>query len=615
MRIALRRSRMFDLSKSLRLWITFAGCVLVVAVLYCAQAVLMPLALAVLVSFVLGPLVARLQRRIGRVPAVLATVVLGFGALGLAGWGLGTQLAKLSVDLPGYRTNIRQKVEDIRRAGKASTVQKVQDTIDDIKTEIAKTADPQSEPEPVVVRPQPVVDAWSVPAWLGPVVAPLTTAGLVIAMVIFMLLNREDLRDRLIRLVGRGHLAVTTRALEEAGTRISRQLLMQSIVNLIYGFCVGLGLTVIGVPYAPLWGSLAAVTRFVPYVGAFIGSAIPTLVAIAALPGWKPALYVIGLFIGLEILTNLVLETVLYAEAAGISQVALLVSLAFWTWLWGPMGLLMAMPLTVCVVVIGKHVSGLEFLATLMTDTESLAPDASYYQRLLAHDPSEAWDIVERHVRTEAPGTVYDALLLPALNYAARDRLGDRLSAEEEAALVSATREMMHGMDAQPGAAHDDSRGVDRAKVLGCAASTDSDVAALEMLEQLLAPTDVRLDIRSGHLLPSDVIRTVKEEGYAVLCVADLPPGPSSRTRYLIKKLRSALPDVRIVVGRWAPPALADERAQDLLDAGADHVGTTLVSTRAELCELTRLVPAGRATVKSTASKPIASGRQTRVRP
>jgi hypothetical protein len=280
-------------------------------------------------------------------------------------------------------------------------------------------------------------------AWLGPIVAPLGTAGLVLVMVIFMLLGRRDLRDRLIGLFGYGRLAITTKAIDEAATRVSRQLLMQSLVNLLYGVAAGVGLYVLGVPYPLLWALLGAALRFIPYVGPVLGAGAPILVSLAALQGWIGPIEVLALFVVLELFTNLVLETVLYAGAAGVSQVALLMSLAFWTWLWGPLGLLMATPLTVCLVVLGKHVPGLEFVGTLMADTPALAPDHSYYQRLLARDHCEAADLIDQHIKTESARSVYDDLLLPALNYAERDRLEARLSQDEELAVIDATRELL----------------------------------------------------------------------------------------------------------------------------------------------------------------------------
>jgi predicted PurR-regulated permease PerM len=306
---------MDDTSHTLKTWVTFAGCVLVIVVLYWAQAVLVPIALAVLITFVLTPPVGWLERWLGRVPAVLAAVTLVFLVLSLAGWGLARQMDHLAGDLPGYRVNILAKIADIRGAGKGGSVEKLQETIDDIKSDLG-----QSKPaggtrsRPVVVTSQRV-EGLSGFSWLGPILGPLGTAGLVLAMVIFMLVQRRDLRDRLIGLFGHGRLTVTTKALDEAGTRVSRQLLMQSLVNLVYGITAGLGLYFLGVPYPLVWAALGAALRFIPYVGPVVGAGAPILVSLAALPGWAGPLWVVGLFVGLELFTNLVLETVLYAGA------------------------------------------------------------------------------------------------------------------------------------------------------------------------------------------------------------------------------------------------------------------------------------------------------------
>ena len=426
---------------------------------------------------------------------------------------------------------------------------------------------------------------------MGPVVGPLGTAGLVLAMVIFMLLERRDLRDRLIGLFGYGRLTITTKAFDEAGTRVSRQLLMQSLVNLVYGIAAGIGLYFIGVPYPWVWAALGAALRFIPYLGPVVGAGAPILVSLAALPGWGGPLWVVGLFVVLELFTNLVLETALYAGAAGVSQVALLVSVAFWTWLWGPLGLLLATPLTVCLVVLGKHVPGLEFLATLMADTPALAPEYGYYQRLLARDPSEAADLIERHIKAEAPCSVYDALLLPALNYAERDRLEQRLSLDEEAAVIDATRELLSDATAsirrlqpEPPPPLDGSplpSPREPLRVLGYATNGVADELALMMLADLVADLPVIVEVTTGRLLASELVSLVQATGVSIVCLADLPPSPPSKTRYLVKRLHAALPELRILVGRWAPPALADdEGTQGLRDAGATLVASTLAENQ-----------------------------------
>lgn len=588
---------MDDTSKTLQPWVTFAGCVLVVVVLYWAQTVLVPIALAILLTFVLTPPVTWLQRWIGRIPAVLAMVTLVFTVFGLAGWGLARQMDHLAQDLPHYRVNILAKIADVRGAGKGGSVEKLQETIEDIKTDLGKAEVPRGTvSRPVVVTSQQLAGFWGF-AWLTPIVGPVGTAGLVVAMVIFMLLERRDLRDRLIGLIGHGQLAITTRAFDEAGTRVSRQLLMQSLVNVVYGIAAGAGLYVLGVPYALVWASLGAVLRFIPYVGPVLGAGAPILVSLAATEGWAGPLRVMGLFVVLELFTNLVLETVLYAGAAGVSPVALLVSVAFWTWLWGPLGLLMATPLTVCLVVLGKHVPGLEFVGTLLTDTPALAPASGYYQRLLARDQSEAADLIERYIKTESPRAVYDALLLPALNYAERDRLEGRLSPDEETAVIDATRELlsdtaasMQRLHPAPSAASDDppppSGPREPLRVLGYATNGAADELALAMLADLLDDLPIGVEMMSTRLQALDLVSLVQAKGVSVVCFADLPPSPPSKTRYLVKRLHAALPEVRILVGRWGPPELADESTQLLRDAGATLVASTLLETRTYLAGL-----------------------------
>jgi predicted PurR-regulated permease PerM len=597
-----------DTTQTLKSWATFAGCVLVVGVLYWAQAVLVPFALAILLTFVLTPPVTWLERRIGRVPAVLLAVTLVFTLLGLAGWGLTRQMQHLAADLPGYRANIKEKIADVRGAGKGGTVEQFQETIEDLKGDLGASTPPAgTASRPVVVAPETAA-GFSGFSWLGPLVGPLGTAGLVIALVMFMLLERRDLRDRLIGLFGQGRLAITTKAFDEAGSRVSRQLLMQSLVNVVYGIGVAIGLYFLGVPYPLVWAALGAALRFIPYVGPVLGAGAPILISLAALDGWRGPLMVVALFVCLELFTNLVLETVLYAGAAGVSQVALLVSVAFWTWLWGPLGLLLATPLTVCLVVLGKHVPGMEFLGTLMADRPALAPEYNYYQRLLARDQSEAADLVEDHIKTHPAPSVYDALLLPALNYAERDRLEGRLSQAEESTVSDATRELIADAaewirELAPESAESETAGPEPERpgprqplrVLGYAANGSSDELALGMLARLVDGLPIEIDIHPTRLATNALLSLLQDQKISVLCIADLPPSPPSRTRYVVKRLRATLPDLRIVVGRWAPTALADERSDELMADGASHVAARLLDTRdylAGLLDMPRVVTA-----------------------
>jgi predicted PurR-regulated permease PerM len=570
-------------------WVTFAGAILVIAVLYWARAVLMPIALAALLTFVLAGPVTRLQRWVGRAAAVTMIVTLVFAALAAAGWGLSSQLSLLVDDLPGYRTNIRQKIRDVRQVGDGS-VEKLQETFDDIRNEIDPTTQPRRRSPASVVRSQEPFSLWAFPAWLSPLVGPLSTAGLVVILVVFMLLEREQLRGKLIGMLGSGHLALTTKAFDEAGQRVRKQLLMQTLVNAIYGACVAAGLYFLGVPYPLLFGATGAALRYIPYLGPFLAAGLPILVSLAALPGWAGPLGVVALFAVLETFTNMVLETVLYADAAGVSQVALIVAVAFWTWVWGPIGLLLATPLTVCVVVIGRHMQGLDFLSQLMTDAPALSADVSFYQRVLARDQSEAAELMETFVTTEPAETMYDGLLLPALNYARRDRMQERLSADEEAGAIDTARELLAdaamlnrtaratAVSAAPGR-----RNEDTSTVAAYATNGPADELAIRMLEQLLEGSAVRLDVAPPQLLASELVSWLTTKGHRVICVVDLPPSGASKGRYLVKRLRAALPDLTIVVCRWAGPGFTIDEAAAFVEVGANHVTTSLIDTRTYL--------------------------------
>jgi predicted PurR-regulated permease PerM len=587
--------------RPIRPWVVFGGCVLVVVVLDWAQPVLLPLAVATLLTFLLNPPVTALQRVIGRPTAVMLVVSLTFAALALLAYGLARQVTSLAAELPAYRANIREKVADIRDASRGGTVEKVQSTLEEIEKEISKGD--ATPPTPVIVADPP--SRLAVPVWLTALAAPLGTAAIVSVLVIFMLLEHRDLRDRLAGLIGQGYLATTTHALEEAGTRVSHYLLMQSLVNVIYGVCIGVGLWWLQVPYPLLWASLGAALRFIPYVGPWLAAGGPIVITLAALPGWTQPLLVIGFFIALELFTNMVLETVLYAGAAGVTQVALLIAVAFWTWLWGPLGLLVATPLTVCLVVLGKHVPGLRFLSTLIADQPPLSPDAMFYQRLLARNRGDAWDVLKRQLEAHTREEIYDAVLLPSLSYAERDRARGDLSADEERQIAALTLELVatldDHLDKDDAAAEGPPAGVERLRILGYPVDAAGDEVALHMLSRLLHDLPVTLDIQSPQMLISEMIETAAAERYPVVCLADLPPSAAARTRYIIKRLRQAAPHATVLVGRWGPLTVTDEPAEALLDAGAAHVAQTLVQTRNQLRELAgHIVPPTSAVIPDT---------------
>jgi predicted PurR-regulated permease PerM len=562
---------------------------LVVAGLYWLQAVLIPLALAVLLTFLLSPVVGSLQRRgLGRVPSVLVTVLLALSVLGGIGWTLTRQLVTLADELPRYSLNIHQKIADLRGASKGGSMEKVQKAVEDVVGEFQKTDTPgvtRQKPLTVVLEPQSIL------VHLPNLLQALASAGVVTVLMIFMLLERRELRDRVILLIGYRRMTATTRALDEAGARISRYLLMQSIINGSFGVGVGLGLFLIGVPYAVTWGSLAAALRFIPYLGPFVAALLPLALSLAVFPGWLQPALVAGLFLVLEPITGSVMEPWLYGHSAGVSHVALLIALIFWTWLWGPVGLLMATPLTVCLIVLGKHLPALGFIVVLMGDRPVIEAKARYYQRLLARDQDEAVDIVEAYVNADGRESVYDAVLLPALYYAKQDRDRGLLSEGDAQFVGQATREILdvlaHDAPAPSERGPGDDLGADtRVRIVGCPARDEADALALEMVQHLLDPARYQMEMSRTGMLVAEVLAWVELHRPALLCIGSVAPGGLSQARHLCKRLRSQCPELKIVVVRWGLHDEKDADHEQLLAAGADYVETTVLDTQRVLAQV-----------------------------
>ncbi|HXH84155.1 MAG TPA: AI-2E family transporter, partial [Candidatus Tectomicrobia bacterium] len=558
---------------------------LAVAVLYVAQAVLMPVAVAVLLTYVLAPVVVFLQRwRFPRVVAVVTVVALVFVALGAAGWVVTVQMLSLGAELPRYRDNIKAKMADLRGLGRDSGLERATETVAEaareVEKEVQEAAPPgrRREPLPVVVEQDRSAQLWSVPTALGPWLEPLGRAGLVAILVPFMLLARQELRTRVIRMIGFSRLPLTTRALDEANERVSRYLLTQSIVNATFGVLAMVALWLVGVPYAVLFGILAGALRFIPYVGPWIGALLPIAVSMAVFEGWTRPLVVAGFWVVLELFTNLVLETLLWARSAGVSAVGLLIAVAFWTWLWGAVGLVVATPLTVVLIVFAKHVPQLEFVWILMGDEPVLPTHVALYQRLLAEDEDEAMEIVDGWLDEHPREEVYDGVLLPALALAHRDRVRGRISVEDERLIVREMGEIV--ADLGPVPREPDTEPREPTRVVACPARGEADATALAMLRDLLDPRHVELRIASPDLLSAEAVQLAEATAGPVTVVGALGPGGMAQVRYLVKRLRAAAPEMRIVVGRWCPSPEEKPAREALRAAGADEVIDSLVAAR-----------------------------------
>ena len=431
----------------------------VVAALYFGRAVFVPIALATLITFLLSRLVTRLERALGRIAAVLVTVVAMFTMVAGASWVIGRQVIDLADKLPDYQANVIGKIRSLRLPA-AGPLARFSSSVHSVQNELiapsppsrreAAPADLSPKSPPAVGTPVPVkiIEGRSavpqlVQESVSAVLSPLGTAALVLLLVIFMLLKREDLRGRVIRLVGHGRISTTTRAMEDAGYRVSRYLSMQFLVNTCYGICVASGLHFIGVPNAALWGLLAAVLRFVPYVGPWAGAFLPLVLSFAISTSWFTPLVTLTLFIVLELIASNFVEPWIYGANTGVSPIALIISAVFWTWLWGPVGLVLSTPLTVCLAVIGRHVPRLEFLSILLSEDQPLAPHEEFYHRLLSFSIDSAEDFAAKYADTKSLTALYDEVFVAALSAVELDLHNGSLTAEQRTSALQRIRELI----------------------------------------------------------------------------------------------------------------------------------------------------------------------------
>jgi predicted PurR-regulated permease PerM len=574
--------------------------VVVVGTLYWAQTVFIPVALAAYLTFLLSIPVKALQRRgVGRIPSVLLVVLMAAVVLGGLGWVAASQVSGLLKELPDYTANVTRKIQSVRELGEGTG--RLQRMVHDVIGQVQGKPAGQDEGLPPAAPGATSAAAgapgeaapsqtpsWMdrLPGYLSPAAESLGVLAFALVLVIFMLLKREDLRNRFIRLVGHGQLTGTTKAVDEAGQRISRYLLMQLVINGTFGVVLAVALTLIGVRHALLWGLMAAVLRYIPYVGAWVAAALLLTLSLAMFPGWWPALAVFAVILVLELVTANAVEPWLFGHTLGVSEVALLVAAALGAFLWGPVGLVLSGPLTVCLVVLGRYVPQLQFFDVLLGDEPALEADVTYYQRLLARDQDEAAALVLARTKEPIPELVYDELLVPALTYAKRDRERDELTEADEQFVLRATAEILEDLGERRagaetgGPAATMTSGTDKVRILGCPGHDEADARALGMLGQLLDPTRWEMDVLSTEMLSAEMVALAGEKMPAVVCIGALPPGGLAHTRYLCKRLRARLPAARIVVGRWGLRGNVDLNQEQLREAGADQVDTTLRDTR-----------------------------------
>jgi len=580
--------------------LTAGGIVLAIGGLYFGRDIFIPFALAILLSFALTPLVNWLRRlKLPRIAAVLVAVTLAFILIGGITFVVGRQVVQLANNLPSYQHTITEKIRALQASAPGGgVVDRVTTTIQDLSKEISGEDKPPEPPErtlggapatqePVTVRlerpePRPLEIIQTI---VGPLLAPLATTGLVVIFVIFVLLEREDLRDRFIKLAGAGDLQKSTQALNDAAARVSRYLLMQLVVNLTYGIPIGIGLYLIGVPNAVLWGLLAAVLRFVPYLGPFLAALFPIALAFAVDPGWSMLLWVIGLFLLAELVSNNVIEPWLYGSSTGLSSLAIIMAAIFWTTLWGPVGLFLATPLTVCLVVIGRYVPQLEFLGVLLGSDPVLAPEERLYQRLLAGNLEEAVEMAEDYVDEHSSREFYDHVAIPALRLAENDRQRSttdtnyrRLVASTASCVVQEIADHVREKAAEAGGeANENGRPrTQDTPVLCIAGRTELDRTAAEMLAQVLDEKGIGARVLPPIAVTQGALGQLDLTGVEVVCLSYLHPQPQVFARYICRRLRRRAPYLRLIVCCWNSPPHSSQTEDMARQMAADAVIVSL---------------------------------------
>ncbi|MDM0044168.1 AI-2E family transporter [Variovorax dokdonensis] len=542
----------------------------IIAALYFGRDILIPLALAFLLGFLLDPVVVRLKRwGLPRAPAVILVVTLVLGMLGLGGLFLGNQVSALSAQLPTYQTNIRHKLRDLRAAfDKPGMFDGAMRTLDTVKKEVEKEAPaPQAAPAP----PQRVVIAERTPSPMEQLIngvnkasGPLATAGIVLVFVVLILLDRLDLRDRLVRLWG-GSVHRSTDAMDEAARRISRYLGMQLVVNLTYGLPMAAGLWLIGVPGFMLWGAIAAVMRFVPYVGPMISAAFPIALAFAVDPGWSMVLWTIGLIVVLELVSNNIVEPWLYGASTGLSALSLIVAAIFWTALWGPIGLIMSTPLTVCLLVIGRYLPRLHFLDVLLGSHPALDTPTRIYQRLIAGDVEEAGDLAEEQVDKGSVTAFYNETALQVLRMSSIDH-GRVATAEHRHRVVTGMYALIDDLEEEHPAPVRDAA----PHVVCIGGKWEVDNIAARMLGHALSLEGQGAGWRAASTLTAEHIDGLDLHDAQCVCLSYFSPQPEIQARHFCRRLRRRWPKVKIVLGLWnASPELRGEDAAESLGADA----------------------------------------------
>ena len=585
--------------------------VIVVATLYLARDVLLPIALACILSFMLAPPVRMLQNyRVPRGLAVAAVVLLAFFVIFVLAGIMAREVSHLAKDLPRYEATISAKIERLQGFGTGGTIERAQQVLADLSRQLGTgeqrpaqnsaqkpAQEPLAQPEertpiPVEVHEPKGALLYVLSRLINPLLGPLATTAIIIVFVIFILMTREDLRDRLIRLAGSTDIPHTTAAIDDAAHRLSRLFLAQLLINTAFGALIGLGLFLIGIPSSFVWGVLAGILRFIPFIGSILGLVFPLALAISVDPGWSMVMWTVVLFLGLEVVTSQLVEPVIQGHSTGLAPVAVIVAATFWAWLWGPVGLVLAVPLTVVLVVLGRHVDALKFFDVLLGDKPALSEAEGFYQRMLAHDPIEAIEHAKSYMTAHSLAGYCDEVVRPALMLAQKDSERGILEDDKKLHMRQAVQSLSADLAHEHRLAHKEADALARTSTLPTVrtdqlhpswrsakpllvigAHTELDQAAAAIFATLLEMHGIPTRVEHADMLAACNIADLDLSDVALMCVSSVGTKTPAHIHFASRRLKSRAPHAKLLLGLWSKD---DKAATELKSAvGADDFACT----------------------------------------
>lgn len=558
----------------------------IIFTLYFAQTILIPLTLAALLTFLLSPLVTTLEKWIGRIFSILIVVVISFSIIGLVGYLFANQIILFGSNFENYYANIQKKLQALSQS---EVIVRFQHVFGNIKENLLENSAPGTKERAVEVKTIDFSSSFTgIATWLSiSLINLIGSIGIIFLLVIFMLHNREDIRSRIIKLLGQHQISSTTSTMDDASERVREYIFRQLTVNIGFGLCVIAGLYLIGIPNAFLWGCLASILRFIPYIGVWIASILPIAISFIITDTWITPFLTISFFITLEIITAYIIEPFYYGLTMGVSPFALILAAIFWTWLWGPIGLLLSTPLTVCLVVLGQHITNMNFLTILLSHEKPLTPAEECYHRLLSLDTGATMDVLESYLKNNSIISLYDSVLIPVIIQTERDLNQGLIDSEKKDNVHQSIREILEllsisiskeSVESKEAVESNEPVNVSKGKILCLPGRTIRDELGANILTQLLIQKSFDAEQMTSHKL-DDILELVKKNKIDAICIVVIAPAALSHTRYLCANLHQRNPQLPIIINLWGFSQISNEVLDNLNSAGATKIVYSLAES------------------------------------